>query len=293
MHCDDVLKQLDRYRTDETPAGIAASIVAHLRECPECSSALSELRHLAAAFSQLGSATPGDMADEIVENTIDRFGVIETDLGKVWIGFNSRGITLVHARLRRPGDFATVYLGRRFRVAQPAAVPRQYADPVRSAISGERTSLPKLDLEGLTPFEKKTLLLLPAIPHGEVRTYSWLARETGNPKAVRAIGTIMARNPLPFLLPCHRVVPAQGGIGNYAFGSAMKRTLLKREGVPLGELAAMERDGYRLLGCKSTLIYCFPTCHDAQRMKPSNRLEFVNASEAVQAGYRPCRHCRP
>jgi O-6-methylguanine DNA methyltransferase len=152
---------------------------------------------------------------------------------------------------------------------------------------------PRLDLDGLTPFEQKSLLLLLQIPRGEVRPYSWLAREIGNPKAARAIGTAMARNPVPLLLPCHRVVPAEGGVGNYAFGSAMKRALLKQEGVPVNELDSLARSGVRYLGCKSTGIYCFPTCRDARRMKPENRMPFSDSGQALESGYRPCQHCRP
>jgi methylated-DNA-[protein]-cysteine S-methyltransferase len=64
-----------------------------------------------------------------------------------------------------------------------------------------------------------------------VQTYAWLARKAGRPRAARAVGNTMARNPIPILIPCHRVVPAAGGIGNYGLGAAVKRALLKREGV--------------------------------------------------------------
>jgi O-6-methylguanine DNA methyltransferase len=73
----------------------------------------------------------------------------------------------------------------------------------------------------------KTLL---KVPPGEVRSYSWLARRAGFPNAARAVGSVMARNPVPFILPCHRIVPASGGIGNYGLGKELKRELLMREG---------------------------------------------------------------
>ena len=189
--------------------------------------------------------------------------------------------------------FVQGYLSRRFRTAQPGIVPASYAGLVREAAAGNPPRRLPLDLDGLTDFEQKTLLLLRTIPRGEVRPYSWLAREAGNPKAVRAVGTTMARNPLPFLLPCHRVVPSEGGVGNYAFGSKMKRRLLEREGVPVKELDTLARSGVRYLGCKSTGIYCFPTCRDARRTSPENRLFFNSANQAAESGYRPCKHCRP
>jgi hypothetical protein len=103
----------------------------------------------------------------------------------------------------------------------------------------------------------------------------------------------MARNPIPLLLPCHRVVPAAGGIGNYAFGSTFKRELLQKEDVPVGEIERLAREGVRYIGCTSTSIYCFPTCRDARRIKPENRVAFRNVADAGKAGYRPCLHCKP
>ncbi|MEJ2110813.1 MAG: MGMT family protein, partial [Acidobacteriota bacterium] len=71
------------------------------------------------------------------------------------------------------------------------------------------------------------------IPAGKTQTYAWLARRSGYPNAARAVGNVMAGNPVPFLLPCHRIVPASGGIGNYGLGKELKRKLLRREGVDL------------------------------------------------------------
>ncbi len=292
MRCEAVVKDLDRYRTGEVPAGRAQSLVNHLENCPECAAQLTELRLLASSFSGLRTTSPPDVIQRVMEESMDKYGVVETELGDVWVGFNARGITMVRPGAAA-GDFDRVYLSRRFRPAIPSAVPARYASMVRQAAGGNPPPHPSLDLEGLTPFEQKVLLLLRQIPRGEVRPYFWLAREVGSPKAVRAVGTVMARNPVPLLLPCHRVVPALGGVGNYAFGSEMKRTLLAREGVPVEELEDFARSGVQYLGCKSTGIYCFPTCRDARRMKPENRLPFHNAGQAAESGYRPCRHCRP
>lgn len=67
------------------------------------------------------------------------------------------------------------------------------------------------------------------IPYGEVRTYAEVAEMAGHPNAYRAVGTACARNPLPLIIPCHRVVPSSGGIGSYAGGSSLKRRLLELE----------------------------------------------------------------
>jgi methylated-DNA-[protein]-cysteine S-methyltransferase len=73
--------------------------------------------------------------------------------------------------------------------------------------------------------------LLRTVPEGQVTTYGDLARALGHPRAARAVGQIMNKNPEPFVVPCHRVVAWDGGIGGYAFGTKMKKEILAHEGV--------------------------------------------------------------
>lgn len=73
--------------------------------------------------------------------------------------------------------------------------------------------------------------LLKTVPAGQVTTYGDLARALGHPRAARAIGQIMNRNPDPFIVPCHRVVASDGGIGGYAYGTVMKKAILAEEGL--------------------------------------------------------------
>ena len=109
-------------------------------------------------------------------------------------------------------------------------------DPVtqqlREYLAGERKKfdLP-LDLSGVTPFRAEVLRELSKVPYGETTTYSELARTVGNPKAVRAVGSACATNPLPILIPCHRVLRADGSLGGYRGGEAAKRFLLRLEGI--------------------------------------------------------------
>jgi methylated-DNA-[protein]-cysteine S-methyltransferase len=82
----------------------------------------------------------------------------------------------------------------------------------------------------LTPFEQATLRATAKIPAGEVRSYSWVAAEMGQPKAARAVGGVMARNPVPLLYPCHRVVDCEGRLHNYEYGIDVKARILELEG---------------------------------------------------------------
>ena len=103
------------------------------------------------------------------------------------------------------------------------------------AAKGKADDAP-LDLAWARDFEREVLEAARRIPYGETRSYSWLAREARRPLAVRAAASAMARNPLWLLVPCHRVVYADGRLGPYgngAIGQARKRALLAREGVHL------------------------------------------------------------
>ncbi len=92
-------------------------------------------------------------------------------------------------------------------------------------------SLP-LDLSGLTDFQRQVLLACRRIPFGEVRSYGQLAEQVGKPGAARAIGGCMARNPLPVVIPCHRVVAANG-IGGFSPGPEFKQRMWVVEGITL------------------------------------------------------------
>ncbi|MCM8795308.1 MAG: MGMT family protein [Candidatus Omnitrophica bacterium] len=81
----------------------------------------------------------------------------------------------------------------------------------------------------MTPFAKKVYKVVLSIPLGEVRTYQWVAKKAGSPRAFRAVGQILKRNPWPIFIPCHRVVCTDGKLGGYSYGKKMKKLLLNLE----------------------------------------------------------------
>ncbi|MDP2600040.1 MAG: MGMT family protein [Deltaproteobacteria bacterium] len=85
-------------------------------------------------------------------------------------------------------------------------------------------------LKEATPFQKRVWRVLQTIPCGETRTYKWVAQKVGKPKAARAVGQACGANPLPLIIPCHRVVASGGKLGGFSLGLAMKKRLLKWEG---------------------------------------------------------------
>lgn len=80
-----------------------------------------------------------------------------------------------------------------------------------------------------TPFERSVWEALEEIPYGETRTYKWLAEKVGKPNASRAVGQALKRNPLPIVVPCHRIIESDGSPGGYAAGEEIKRRLLAHE----------------------------------------------------------------
>ncbi len=98
---------------------------------------------------------------------------------------------------------------------------------MRDHLDGRR-DYHRYDLSPLTPFQQRVLQATANIPRGQVRTYGQIAEAVGAPRAARAVGTALARNPVPLIIPCHRVVRAGGKLGNYGAGSeSMKRRILE------------------------------------------------------------------
>ena len=99
-------------------------------------------------------------------------------------------------------------------------------------LEGERQSFDHLDLLSLegTDFQKSVWKALLKIPYGKTSTYKKIANEIGNPKAVRAVGPAVGKNPFLIIIPCHRVIKKDGSLGGFAYGSGIKKKLLKIEG---------------------------------------------------------------
>lgn len=139
---------------------------------------------------------------------------------------------------------AARYLGTAVR---RASRPRWLTDAVSGAVRLRTAFGGPVDLARAGPFEQEVLAALRRIPTGEVRTYGEIARAVGQPGSARAVGTACARNPVPLLIPCHRVVRSDGGLGGYSLtgGVGLKRRLLESEGalpsLPLKQRAARAR----------------------------------------------------
>jgi O-6-methylguanine DNA methyltransferase len=209
------------------------------------------------------------------------------------VSFNQNGISSITLGDDR-ADFEARFEPQFGRPAFPVTgLPARLARALEKSIRTNRLGNLPIDWTGMSEFQQAVLRKTAEILPGEVRPYSWIAREIGKPKAVRAVGTALARNPVPIVVPCHRVVRNDGHLGNYYYGTEVKRAVLAAEGLDVDSLEDLAGRGIKLTGSDTTHIFCNPTCRDARRTTPRHRVEFRSESEARGAGYRPCLHCRP
>lgn len=249
-----------------------------------------------ALLTRLAAAAPATLADDVLVDVglADRIAPLPVAIGTLWIAWNGRGVTTVDLGDDGP-EIASRHegqTGRRTVIAD--ALPPRLAAAVERRLAGDRHADVPLDLRGRSAFEQAVWRKALEIPFGEVRPYGWVAAEIGRPRAVRAVGTALGHNPVPLVVPCHRVVRSDGLIGNYSLGGPHnKRAILSIEGLDPDGLEAAARRGERLVGSDTTHIVCWPTCRHARRVTPQHRVSFRSLREAEARGYRPCRICRP
>lgn len=238
---------------------------------------------------------PRTLAAAVLRRTglADQYWKLSSPIGAVFVAHGPAGISLV----RKAGSAAAFVREFRRRHGRPVysasgPAPARLSRAIRSLGRGNTGGF-RFDLRSLTEFERAVLGKALEIPRGEVRPYGWIAREIGRPLAWRAAGSALARNPVPLLIPCHRVVRSDGRIGEYALGKRNKNTLLDREGVPPAGLEALAASGVRYLGNEKKRYFCLPTCGGFAHLVRQNRIKFGSAQEALDAGYQPCEDCRP
>jgi len=162
------------------------------------------------------------------------YDVLDSPLGQLLVASSDRGILRISydADVEQHVEWLSRVAGRN--VLRSA----RQVDPVRRELDeyfeGRRQAFDlSVDLREVTPFTERVLMELSRVPFGQTATYSDLATRAGNPKAARAVGMTMNRNPIPIVLPCHRVIGADGSLVGYAGGLERKVALLTLEGVLL------------------------------------------------------------
>ncbi len=186
-------------------------------------------------LAELDIAPPAELHRDTVLaiGLADSVSTTDSPIGPVWIAWSTRGVTALSPLFATETieDFAV----RHRRESYPSRqLPGELADVVTNALDTLDARDVPIDLSGIAPFQQSVLSVCATIPVGQVRPYGWIASEIHNPGSVRAVGTALGRNPIPLLIPCHRVVKSDGAVGKYAFGPEIKHQLLALEGAVLG-----------------------------------------------------------
>ncbi len=164
---------------------------------------------------------------------------------------------------------------------------------VQLVLAGRTSGSEVVYLGALGAFQQAVLRATASIPRGEVRPYGWVARRAGSAGAVRATGTALGHNPVPFVVPCHRVVRSDWHLGNYsAGGTGVKDRVLRWEGVDVERLEHLPATT-RFQGSREGKWFCLPACRYALSIQPADLVTFRRASAALAEGYEPCNACLP
>jgi len=239
MRCRDVEALWDDIRGDCTKS-LRETVLTHLRACPPCQELYEEYEGVAYCLSCLPHPEPScDLAKKVVEHIatlkIRRspivLSAVATPVGQLYVGLRESRIAYIGIDTGEPIEAIRARVEQRLR--RPVVMgetPQWLTETLERFFATWTLDDRTVDISDLTPFEQATLRATAQIPPGEVRSYTWVAIQIGRPKAARAVGRVMARNPLPLLFPCHRVVDSSGALHNYYYGLDMKARLLKMEG---------------------------------------------------------------
>ncbi|UCD08483.1 MAG: methylated-DNA--[protein]-cysteine S-methyltransferase [Dehalococcoidales bacterium] len=159
-----------------------------------------------------------------------KYRIIDTAFGYVGIAATGKGVSAVTLP-RDTEEEAVMLLGEKSGNGDmdPELLPN-LMERITNYFDGEKVSFPdELDLTSASEFQKKVWQAACLIPYGETRSYLWVATQAGNPRASRAAGRALGRNPLPIIIPCHRVIAGNGGMGGFTGGIEMKMRLLALE----------------------------------------------------------------
>lgn len=242
-------------------------------------------------LASLVGEIPAGLSEGVALGTglADGYDFYESAIGPVVVMFNPRGVSSVDIVEGFAERFATRYGRSLIRAEAPNAWRRRIPEAIERGTPGE---LP-LDLRAVTSFQENVLRTTATIPKGEVRPYGWVAKEIRRPRAVRAVGSAVARNPVPLIVPCHRVVRTDGHIGNYSLGGPHHKVeLLEHEGARPRTLEELAAHGIRVRGDADAGLFCHPTCGRLRR-EATGVVDFRSAVAAEAAGFLPCPVCRP
>jgi alkylated DNA nucleotide flippase Atl1 len=234
----------------------------------------------------------------IAPDRYDMYVCAEMPVGGLYAAYNHRKaitLTALTSTTGRPEAFAAQYQSLHGRRVFPAT---SFPPGLSTALRTGRSTKLTIEMDGLTMRERAVLETVRSIPPGQMRPVSWVTVMSGGQETDESVVALLARNPAPVLIPCHRVEaqgmngePRSGTLGPYP--PEIGRDLRTAEGIDMERVDRFAAQRVTYLGSDTTRIYCHPTCAHARRIAPEHQVPFHSAREAIVSGYRECKKCRP
>jgi len=225
--CDLCEAALPGYVLDELVESDRDWIAEHTKHCNYCRNELNSFEALDDLLDLC--EVECDFESKCVKASWSR---INTPIGELTVAVSPKGVCEIgFGWIDDDASFVERLVGRGYVPVRDDVAVLPVAHELADYFSGLRKTfdLP-VDLGGVSDFSRAVLGATLAVPFGQTQTYADIARAIGKPRASRAVGNALNRNPVPLLVPCHRIVPASGGIGNYAVDPTVKERLLSLEG---------------------------------------------------------------
>jgi methylated-DNA-[protein]-cysteine S-methyltransferase len=291
---------------EATPAAVRR-VGNHVTGCRPCGEAFERYQAVDEVVATLRTAIPP--ADETarerllarlsdLRGRIVHYRVFRSPLGLILLGSTEQGVSLVEYLGRRGAAGSRLFREAGLEPHEDGAELERFHVELMDYLAGRRIRLDwPLDLRlARSDFHRAVLQATAGVPYGAVTSYAGIARDIGKPSAVRAVAQALRQNPVPIVVPCHRIIGSGGALVGYA-GSrvGLKERLLTVEGVRTehrrrevrvarGAMYAWNHD------CRE---YCLPTCGDISKRPIGSVTLFASVREARTLGLSPCHDCRP
>jgi methylated-DNA-[protein]-cysteine S-methyltransferase len=306
--CREIEPELVAVGAGEASPAAALAVEAHVAGCAACRQELGRYRALDRMVADMRQA-PIPAADPALARAqlesrladlrrrLVAFGVFSSPLGPILIARSEEGVSMVqYVESRSAAASRLAHLTGVDAVEDQGRTESLYRD-LLEYLEGRRTRLEwPLDLRlASSDFQRRVLQVTARLPYGAVTSYGHIAREIGEPRATRAVAQALRRNPLPIVIPCHRVIGSTGDLTGYAGRRVgLKQRLLTLEGVPVATDRALHIERQAMYVRYEALTeYCLPTCGALPSTPLAELTLFGSREQAEAAGLTPCSDCRP
>ena len=303
--CAAIEADLVAAATGEAAPEAAGRVEAHVESCRPCRQDFGRYRAIEGMVGRMRAVVSDDTGARarLIARLGDlrrrrlTYGVFPSPLGPLLIGRTADGVSLVQY-LGADGDGRRSMLGRLsdLEAVEDSLTVEVFYRELLEYLEGRGAHLAwPLDLRlARSDFHRGVLRATAAIPYGAVCSYAGIACEVGKPTASRAVAQALRWNPLPIVVPCHRVVGSSGALVGYAGDKVdLKRRLLAVEGVMAADGARVPRASMYVTQPHQA-CYCLPTCTWIPTADHPHRFLFFGSRERAEAaGLTPCGDCRP